>query len=72
MNSNRSDFLRLTPGEIDRVSDLEAEIGQPMFRAKRFNAMGIYGVIHWAKHGRDSASVEAEEAECSSLFGCGS
>lgn len=71
VNANRADFLRLTPGEIERVNDLEAEIGKPMFRPKRFNAMGIHGVIRWAKDGRDRGSFETEEAECSSLFGCG-
>lgn len=71
VNANRNDFLRLTPGEIERVNDLEVEIGQPMFRAKRFGAMGIYGVIAWAKDGRNRGSIEEEESECASLFGCG-
>lgn len=71
VNANRQDFLRLTPGEIERVNDLEVEIGQPMFRAKRFNAMGIHGVIAWAKDGRDRGSVDAEESACAGLFGCG-
>jgi hypothetical protein len=71
VNSNRSDFLRLTAGEIERVNDLEAEIGKPMFRPKRFNALGIRGVIHWAKEGRDRKSFDDEEAECASLWGCG-
>lgn len=70
VNANRSDFLRLTPGEIERVNDLEAEIGKPMFRPKRFNAMGIHSVIQWAKFGRDRGDIEAEEAECGSMFGC--
>ena len=71
VNANRADFLRLTPGEIDRVNDLEAEIGKPMFRPKRFNGLGIYSVIAWAKDGRTRPSIDDEEAECSSLFGCG-
>lgn len=71
VNANRNDFLRLTPGEIERVNDLEAEIGKPMFRPKRFNAMGIHGVIKWAKDGRDRGSIEEEENDCASLFGCG-
>lgn len=71
VNANRADFLRLTPAEIERVNNLEAEIGKPMFRPKRFNAMGIHGVIVWAKDGRKRASIEDEEAECASLFGCG-
>ncbi len=72
VNANREDFLRLTSGEIERVNDLEAEIGKPMFRPKRFNAMGIHGVIQWAKNGRERGDIDAEESECSSLFGCGS
>jgi 3'-phosphoadenosine 5'-phosphosulfate sulfotransferase (PAPS reductase)/FAD synthetase len=71
VNANRGDFLRLSPGEVERVNDLEAEIGKPMFRPKRFNAMGIHGVIQWAKQGRDRGSFDDEEAECASLFGCG-
>jgi 3'-phosphoadenosine 5'-phosphosulfate sulfotransferase (PAPS reductase)/FAD synthetase len=71
VNANRGDFLRLTAGEIERVNDLEAEIGKPMFRPKRFNAMGIHGVIVWAKDGRKRPSIENEEAQCASLFGCG-
>lgn len=71
VNANRGDFLRLTAGEVERVNDLEAEIGKPMFRPKRFNAMGIHSVIQWAKHGRDRGSWDEEESECASLFGCG-
>lgn len=71
VNANRGDFLRLTPGEVERVNDLEAEIGKPMFRPKRFNAMGIHGVIQWAKHGRDRGDISDEEEQCASLIGCG-
>ena len=71
VNANRADFQRLTPGEIERVNDLEAEIGKPMFRPKRFGAVGIHGVIKWATDGRDRKSFDDEEAECASLFGCG-
>ena len=71
VNANRSDFQRLTAGEIERVNDLEAEIGKPMFRPKRFNTVGIHGVIAWAKDGRARASIENEQSECASLFGCG-
>lgn len=71
VNANRQTFLSLTPGEVERVSDLEVEIGKPMFRPKRFGAVGIHGVIVWAKDGRKRASIEDEEAECASLFGCG-
>lgn len=71
VNANRQDFLRLTPGEIERVNDLEVEIGKPMFRPKRFDALGIYGVIAWAKDGRDRGDFAQEDAQCASLFGCG-
>lgn len=71
VNAKRSTFPLLTPGEIERVSDLEVEISQPMFRAKRFGALGIHGVIAWAKDGRKRGDIEAEEAACAGLFGCG-
>jgi 3'-phosphoadenosine 5'-phosphosulfate sulfotransferase (PAPS reductase)/FAD synthetase len=71
VNANREDFNRLTPGEVARVNNLEAEIGKPMYRPKRFNTLGIHGVIRWAKEGRDAGAFEAEEDACSSLFGCG-
>ena len=71
VNANRLDLMRLTPGEIERVNDLEAEIGKPMFRPKRFGALGIHGVIAWARDGRERASIEDEERACAGLFGCG-
>lgn len=71
VNANRADFQRLTNGEIERVSDLEVEIGKPMFRPKRFGAIGIHGVVIWARDGRKRGSIDDEEAECASLFGCG-
>lgn len=71
VNANRSDFLRLTKGEIERVNDLEVEVSHPMFRAKRFGSLGIHGVMVWAKDGRSRASIEDEESECAGLFGCG-
>jgi len=71
VNANRDDFLRLTPGEIERVGNLEVEISKPMFRAKRFGALGIHGVIAWAKEGRKRGDFDEEEASCSGLFGCG-
>lgn len=71
VNANRGDLLRLTAGEIERVNDLEVEIGKPMFRPKRFGALGVHGVIAWAKHGRDRGDIDAENSDCASLFGCG-
>jgi len=75
VNANRGDFLRLTPGEIERVNDVEVEVGKPMFRPKRFGALGIHGVVTWAKEGRNRGSVEEEEEEnesgCDGHYGCG-
>jgi 3'-phosphoadenosine 5'-phosphosulfate sulfotransferase (PAPS reductase)/FAD synthetase len=71
VNANRADFLALSNGAIERVNDLEVEIGHPMFRAKRFGALGIHGVIQWAKNGRDRGNFDVEESQCSGLFGCG-
>lgn len=72
VNANRADFLRLTPGEIERVNELEVEIGRPMFRPKRFGALGIYGCLAWAKDGRNRGDFAEEESTCYGLFGCGS
>jgi hypothetical protein len=41
-----------------------------MFRPKRFGAMGIHGVIVWAKEGRSRGDIEEEEAECGGMYGC--
>lgn len=71
VNANRGDFLALTPGEIERVCALEVEVGKPMFRPKRFGALGIYGVIQWAQHGKDRGDIDEEQAQCDGLFGCG-
>lgn len=71
VNANRADFIALTPGEVERVNDLEVAVGKPMYRPQRFGAVGIHGVIAWARSGRDRGSIEDEEAECASLFGCG-
>lgn len=71
VNANRMDFLRLTPGQIERVNDLEVETSQPMFRAKRFGALGIHGVMAWARDGRKRGDFDQEQADCEGLFGCG-
>lgn len=75
INSNRSDFLRMTEADIERVEKLEVELSKPMFRPKRFNAMGIRGCVHWAHHGpvskREKLKADLEEAGCSSVYGCG-
>ena len=71
VNANRQDILRLSPGEIERVNNLEAAIGKPMFRPKRFNTVGIHGVVAWARDGKKRADIADEESACASLFGCG-
>lgn len=71
VNANRADFLRLTPGEIERVNDLEVDTGKTMFRPKRFGALGIHGVMVWARDGRKRGDIDKEEAQCASNFGCG-
>lgn len=71
VNANRADFQRLSEGSIERVNDLEVELGKPMFRPKRFGAVGIHGVIVWAKDGRNRPSHDEEESRCAGLFGCG-
>lgn len=71
VNANRGDIQRLTAGEVARVSRIEVHIGKPMFRPKRFGAVGIYGVREWAFKGRDEGKFEDEESACAGLFGCG-
>lgn len=71
VNANKKDLRRLTLGEIERVSALEVEIAQPMFRAKKIGALGIYGAIAWAKDGKKRGDIEEEFATCDQLWGCG-
>lgn len=73
VNANRGDFLRLSTEEIERVNDIEVDIGKSMFRPKRFGAIGIYGVMTWAKYGRKRAEADEmlEDEGCGAPFGCG-
>lgn len=71
VNANRGDFLGLTAPEVARVSALEVEIGKPMFRPKRFNGLGIYGVMMWAKYGKDREAEIPDDEGCGAPFGCG-
>ena len=73
VNANRGDFMLLTQDQIEYVNELEVEIGKPMFRPKRFGAVGIYGVMVWAKHGRKRGGMldPLEDEGCGSPFGCG-
>ena len=70
VNANRADFKMLTTEQVQRVSDLEVEIGKPMFRAKRFHALGIHGVMTWAKHGKRKVDDNFSSA-CDGAYGCG-
>lgn len=71
VNANRGDFLRLSADEMARVSRIEVEVGKPMFRPKRFNGMGIYGVVMWAKFGKHHEADIPEDEGCGAPFGCG-
>lgn len=75
VNANKADFLILKPEQIQRVSNLEVEIARPMYRPKRFNALGIHGVMTWAKYGKRKMRLEPDEIEsgagCDGHYGCG-
>ncbi len=75
VNANKADFLLLEPEQIKRVSDAEVKLGKPMFRPKKFNAVGIHGVITWAKYWKRKMRLEPGEIEigtgCDGHYGCG-
>lgn len=76
VNANRGDFLRLGPVTVERVNDLEVEIGKPMFRPKRFGAIGIFGVLTWARFGPQTKRMKEAEPDlfgggCDGAYGCG-
>lgn len=71
VNANRGDIKRLSADEMAKVNELEVEIGKPMFRPKRFNGLGIYGVVMWARHGKHHAEDIPEDSGCGAPFGCG-
>jgi 3'-phosphoadenosine 5'-phosphosulfate sulfotransferase (PAPS reductase)/FAD synthetase len=75
VNANRQDFLLLTTEQIERVNNLEVEMGRSMFRPKRFGALGIHGVIAWAHHGKKRMELEPDEliegSGCDGHYGCG-
>ena len=75
VNANRADFKLMTTEQIERVCALEVELGKPMFRPKRFGAIGIHGVIAWANHGRKRMQLEPDEliagSGCDGNYGCG-
>lgn len=70
VNANRGDILRLSASEMAKVNRLEVEIGKPMFRPKRFNGLGIYGVVMWARHGKGHEADLGDDEGCGSPFGC--
>jgi hypothetical protein len=72
VNANRADFNLLTKEQIERVNSLEVEIGKTMYRPKRFGAMGIYGVMAWAKYGHKNKRVNSEYPDLLADEGCGS
>jgi 3'-phosphoadenosine 5'-phosphosulfate sulfotransferase (PAPS reductase)/FAD synthetase len=71
VNANRGDINRLSADEMAKVNRLEVEIGKPMFRPKRFNGLGIYGVVMWARHGKNHEADLGEDQGCGAPFGCG-
>lgn len=71
VNANRGDIKRLTADEMAKVNELEVLVGKPMFRPKRFNGLGIYGVVMWARHGKHHTEDIPEDEGCGSPFGCG-
>jgi len=76
VNANRADFMLMGPAQIERVNDLEVEIGKPMFRPKRFGAIGIFGVMTWARFGPQTKRMKEAEPDlfstgCDGAYGCG-
>ena len=75
VNANRADFKLMTTSQIERVNNLEVEMGRSMFRPKRFGALGIHGVIAWAYHGRKRMELDPDEtvagSGCDGHYGCG-
>lgn len=75
VNANRGDLRRLSGQQIGKLAALEAEVGQPMFRAaKHAGAQGIEQVIHWAKYSPGQYKPGMDDlftAGCGSPFGCG-
>lgn len=75
VNANRGDLRRLSGRQIGRLAALEAEVGQPMFRAaKHGGANGIMEVVHWAKYSPGQYKPGQDdlfEVGCGSPFGCG-
>ena len=73
VNANRDNFRGLSEQQIQRVEALEAEIGQTMFRPKRFGAHGIRQVVMWAKYSPGQYKEGQEDLfseGCGSPFGC--
>lgn len=75
VNANRDDIRRLSGRQIGKLAALEAEVGQPMFRAaKHGGAQGIFEVVKWAKYSKGQYKPGQEdlfEVGCGSPFGCG-
>jgi 3'-phosphoadenosine 5'-phosphosulfate sulfotransferase (PAPS reductase)/FAD synthetase len=74
INANRKDLRQLDEPEIARVEELEDDVGNVMFRAKRHGgAHGIRRVIAWAyaERGKYDDRQETLFSGCSSGY-CGS
>jgi 3'-phosphoadenosine 5'-phosphosulfate sulfotransferase (PAPS reductase)/FAD synthetase len=73
INANRTDLRQLTEEDIQRVEDLEAKVGNLMFRSKKHGgAKGIRRVIAWAYSERGQYDDRQEQMfnQCSSGY-CG-
>lgn len=71
VNANRHDFMLLTEQEIQRVEDLEEEVGKNMFRpARHQGAQGIREVVKWAKNSIGKPDQDDLFSGCSSGY-CG-
>ena len=75
VNANREDLKWLQPEQLEKVCKLEVELGKPLFRPKRYNALGIHGVLAWAKYGNKRENLTDEEmvsgSGCEGHYGCG-
>lgn len=71
VNANRYDFMLLNEEDIQRVEDLELEVGKNMFRpARHKGAQGIREVIKWAKNSIGRPEQEDLFTGCSNGY-CG-
>lgn len=71
----KQDFLRLSEHEVERLAQLEQNIGKPMFPAARFGEQqGITAIVQWMKKPENFAKVTDHQPfiqGCGNPFGCG-